>query len=326
MAPIANNQLSTGDLPEEAPLPLISLEPLLHPSPETPKAVRALLSAFRTQGFFYLTGYSTLIPQATITSVFAHSSRFFARPSSQKEQIACPSPMSHRGYMRIGREKVSHGHTAAEVAMERDQAGEDMKETFQVGREGVEEYPNYWPDSFDEEGAAFKEVMQDFFLKSSELHAVIMRGIALGFGLKEDYFDDYISSSDNSLRLLHYPAVPPGGFKEGKKARAGAHTDYGTVTFLFQDQQGGLQVEKADGSGYMDVKPIENTIVVNAGDRAPGIELWNLRHRATSTQEDIPLDTRLHISATQTTRNGSRFYLGPGSTSREVKGTLESIV
>lgn len=70
------------------------------------------------------------------------------------------------------------------------------------------------------------------------------------------------------LRLLHYPAVAAGGFEGGKRMRAGAHSDYGSVTFLFQDQRGGLQVEKADGSGgWMDVVPREGTIVVNAGDR-----------------------------------------------------------
>lgn len=96
---------------------------------------------------------------------------------------------------------------------------------------------------------------------------MLMRGIALGMGLYADFFDDFVMTGDNTLRLLHYPAVLPGGFEGGKRVRAGAHSDYGSVTLLFQDQRGGLQVERSGGKGgWLDVEPREGTIVVNAGD------------------------------------------------------------
>ena len=40
------------------------------------------------------------------------------------------------------------------------------------------------------------------------------------------------------LRVLHYPAVPE-DVKKGT-IRCGSHTDYGTITLLFQDNMGGL--------------------------------------------------------------------------------------
>ncbi len=177
-----------------------------------------------------------------------------------------PSGAANRGYNHIGREKVSQALTTEDVAKEREQGGEDMKETFEIGREGEEGNPNHWPDAMDEEGKVFKETMQDFFLRCKEMHMVLMHGIALGMGLDANFFDGYVDMGDNNLRLLHYPATAPGTFSDGR-ARAGAHSDYGTVTFLFQDQRGGLQVEKADGSGWMHVEPMEGHIVVNAGDR-----------------------------------------------------------
>lgn len=41
--------------------------------------------------------------------------------------------------------------------------------------------------------------------------------------------------------------------------------DYGSITLLFQDARGGLQVRSPTGT-FVDATPIEGTIVVNAGD------------------------------------------------------------
>ena len=78
------------------------------------------------------------------------------------------------------------------------------------------------------------------------------------------------------MRLLHYPSVPKTVFDRENQARAGAHTgnlpeecsyatDYGTITLLFQDDRGGLEVLSPKG-GFVPATPIPDTIVVNAGD------------------------------------------------------------
>ena len=166
----------------------------------------------------------------------------------------------------MGREKVSQGATKEDVAKDRQGAGEDLKESFEIGREGEEGCPNRWPDEREREGAEFKLTMGGFFERCKVVHAVLMKGIAIAMGLEADFFEDYVKVGDNTLRLLHYPAVPPGGFEGGKRVRAGAHSDYGDITLLFQDQRGGLQVEKPGGGGWLDVQPREGTMVVNAGD------------------------------------------------------------
>ena len=134
-----------------------------------------------------------------------------------------------------------------------------------IGREAEEGHENRWPDPLHFEGAEFKLTMQGFFARCKDVHDVLMRGIGLGMGLDVDFFEEYVRTGDNKLRLLHYPPVAPGGFQGGKKVRAGAHSDYGSLTLLFQDQRGGLQVEGSDGR-WVDVRPIPGTIVVNAGD------------------------------------------------------------
>ena len=175
----------------------------------------------------------------------------------------------------MGRETLSERLTQEEVEKQRVAEGGDKKETFEVGREGQEEYPNRWyqDDPANGVGGAdnFRETMQEFWIRCKKVNQAVMRGVALGLEIGEDYFDPFTKVGDNNLRLLHYPPVPSGWFESGKRVRAGAHSDYGSVTLLFQDSRGGLQVEpppnaRGISQGWIDVEPIEGTIVVNAGD------------------------------------------------------------
>ena len=67
----------------------------------------------------------------------------------------------------------------------------------------------------------------------------------LSLGLPEDYFAPYYVQTDSTARLLHYPplSTPPAA----GQLRAGAHTDFGGINVLFQDDVGGLEIQMADG-------------------------------------------------------------------------------
>lgn len=114
--------------------------------------------------------------------------------------------------------------------------------------------------------ANWKADMMDFFSQCKALHIEVMRAIAVGMELGETYFDKFVDVGDNTLRLLHYPAVKSDVFKVNPgTVRAGEHSDYGSITLLFQDSRGGLQVRGPNGH-FIDATPIEGTVVVNAGD------------------------------------------------------------
>jgi len=107
-----------------------------------------------------------------------------------------------------------------------------------------------------------------FYWKCSEIsHKILM---AIGMGLKlgdPEFFLKFHSGCNNQLRLLHYPPIAAAEIKNGTSARMPAHSDWGSITMLFQDDCGGLEIERPDGPGeFIKATPYENTMVVNVGD------------------------------------------------------------
>jgi isopenicillin N synthase-like dioxygenase len=190
-----------------------------------------ILNGFVNAGFIYLTNHP--IPRSTVQRTFELSKAFFQRSQKQKNDLAWTTPEANRGYSGQGREKTSNSYDYDEIAQEREEAGADLKESFEIGREGEEGLPNHWPDRFDSDGTAFKEQMVDFFEQCKEVHMQIMQAIAVGLGIDGTWFDSYCDGGDNTLRLLHYPEVGAEVFKKNKnQVRAGAHSDYGSITLV----------------------------------------------------------------------------------------------
>lgn len=239
----------------------------------------AITEAFKSSGFVYLKSHG--IPPSVVSEVFASSARFFSRPQKEKDSLDWTTPQSNRGYSAIGREKLANVDEADGMDTLRASAP-DIKETMELGREGVEGLPNRWPDHLDDEGKDFKQTMLSFFEMGKSLHKHIMQAIALGMNLPEHFFDNFVNEGDNTLRLLHYPAVSKEVFqKNPNQVRAGEHSDYGSITLLFQDRLGGLQVRSPKGT-FVNATPIPDTIVVNAGDllaRWSNDTIKSTRHR-----------------------------------------------
>jgi isopenicillin N synthase-like dioxygenase len=143
--------------------------------------------------------------------------------------MAWYSAAANRGYVAQGREKlVVLEETGTEAELRKTVP--DLKESLEIGRDDQPEMPNMWP-SGDDEAKLFKKDMLEFFETCKGLHIQVMRAIALGMGIGEDWFDGFTSAGDNTLRLLHYPGVSKSVFKRNDgqvQVRAGEHSDYGT--------------------------------------------------------------------------------------------------
>ena len=72
--------------------------------------------------------------------------------------------------------------------------------------------------------------------------------LALGLDLAENYFDGFASGAVATMRLLHCPPQPADS-NEKLSRGIGAHTDFGAVTLLMQEEVDGLQVWNEDMAG-----------------------------------------------------------------------------
>ncbi|KAJ3822517.1 hypothetical protein F5878DRAFT_629272 [Lentinula raphanica] len=220
-----------------------------------------IVSAFKNSGFIYVSNHG--IPEDTVSHVFKKSAEFFRMPPDVKAKLAWEDPRSNRGYVQIGRERVTQSADAAEILALREKAP-DFKESMEIGRDWDSEWKNQWPQESDAPG--FKRTMLDFFQTCHDLHVEMMRSVALGLDLSEDFFDRKVDKQCHNLRLLSYPPIKSSLLEMEGQARAGAHSDYGTLTLLFQDSVGGLEVMDPNTGVFVPATPIPGTIVINVGD------------------------------------------------------------
>ncbi|KAL1305793.1 hypothetical protein AAFC00_003957 [Neodothiora populina] len=232
---------------------------------ERTECVAEIMKGFTSSGFVYLRN-SGLSPK----NAFEWSEKYFSLPLEEKQKFPNVDPAVNRGYSGIGVEKVTNAESEEDIATLRAMVP-DIKESIEIGSESSE-YPtkphaNHWPESIP----GFREAMNEFFSQCDHLHRTLLSAIAEGLGIAPTYFDKQIAAGDHCMRLLHYPAVPKAVLTKENAVRAGLHTDYGTVTLLFQDGSGGLQVRTPNGD-FLDVPPIDDSIVINAGDL---LQIWS---------------------------------------------------
>lgn len=277
----------------------------LSPDRDESEIVSELLGAFTTIGFCTLVGHG--FPPEFFREAFRASKNFFGLPLEAKLGYKYKTPSSNRGYIPYGAEthdKDKEGRPLVAVATTTTTATKDteettttavatkpdQKETMDIGYDDEHcVFRNEWPAELSP--CDFREVLERYFEEMDALHLRLMGYVGRGLGLPETGDDSSLVGKCNgkheNLRLLHYPSI------EGSSStttRGNAHTDFGTLTLLVQDGVGGLKVKRNDGT-WIDVKPVDDSIVVNVGDM---LMRWsNDRLKATLHKvEAAPIDLK----------------------------------
>lgn len=243
-------------------IPTLDIAPFLTGTAEDRSRVAEALDRICVEiGFLVVTGHG--VDAALVERVFAANRAFFDLPLAEKSRYA-PTNGFYRGYVALGDQALSYSLD--------EPSPPDLYERFSIGQVAVPDdayhraratdafAPNTWP----ERPADYRPAMTEYYQRMERLAADLMEIFALALNLPPGFFTDKIDRHITSLTVNHYPAptVPP----LPGQLRAGAHSDYGSLTILAAtDAPGGLQVRDRTGA-WRDVAPVEGGFIVNIGD------------------------------------------------------------
>lgn len=238
--------------------------------------VRIISTACENVGFFRIPLAS--IDRQIADSAWSDAADFFALAEAEKRRIEFPEPGYPYGFSPFGFESLAKS-TGAESPPP------DLKESLSVGPDcAADATPasshdawirstSLWPEYPERLRRSWTAYYQSLAVVSEHLMSVM----AMALDLPAGFFGPLINRPITSMRALNYPAIDPTDIEVGA-LRAGAHSDYGTLTILRTDDVPGLQIEAADGS-WVDIAPDPDNFVVNLGD---SIAQWtNDRWRST---------------------------------------------
>lgn len=240
-----------------AGLPILDLEQFDFDEAGADRIARELDRSFREIGFCYIA--NTAVAPTLIDGVLTASRRFHAQTETAKNAIAINE--FHRGYI-APKTSVLVTSSVAKVSKP------NLSESFMVMHEvspGDPEWgqplqgPNQWPAGLPD----FREAVMAY---SGALEGVARRLttlIARALHLSPSALDPYFEKPTTWLRLLHYPSQGPQ--PPADEFGAAPHTDYGFITILLQDDVGGLEVRRSDGT-WLPATPVPGTFVINVGD------------------------------------------------------------
>lgn len=230
----------------------------------SPSLARTVTAAATTHGFLFIKSTPSLpFSPSTIRAAFSLSRNFFSSPLSEKS--TAPMQPNNRGWTSMGGETLDPA----------TQKTGDPKEAFNFGEfiDGKAQQP--LPPAF----VGHEPELSAFSAGCYALCGQILKLIAMGLEIEDgveagaDWFttrhDPKKGDSGTILRLLHYP-----GSHAASRIRAGAHSDYGSLTLLFRlPGQPGLEILTPKGD--WEVVPVQPAgteddevppILVNIGD------------------------------------------------------------
>ncbi|KAH8205383.1 hypothetical protein TruAng_000462 [Truncatella angustata] len=243
----------TVDQPIPFIIPTVDLGPYLSDTSteEAAKVVEQVRRASITSGFFQLVGHG--ISKDLQGRVQKAAEALFALPLEKKKKLMHPT-LKNRGYEIIG----SQGFYIGQHIPQEDKRAEAHPHLMG---------PNLFPQEIPED--VLKAPTEQYYSECLSLASKIMEILAKSLPYGNDIFVPFMSNDPVcSIRLLHYP---PQKSTDARQLGAGAHTDFGAITLLWQDMSGGLEVLNDRTNEWVPVPPNPDAYVVNVGDM---LSIW----------------------------------------------------
>lgn len=245
-------------------VPVIDVSPYLSGDlAQKMQVARQIRQACEEIGFFSIVGHG--VPSSEFETLRHELMAFFELPESEREKVRQPASGVSRGYSSFANRALAYSMG--------DVTPPDLQQSYAMGpidpcpasavgtpAEAAFFHPNIWPDR----PPGLKLAFESYYRHMEKLAHQVLRMFALALELDEHHFDGALQHPTSAMRAILYPAqlTPP----EPGQLRAGAHTDYGTLTVLRGDDvPGGLQVRVRDGT-WVDVHPEPDSFVCNIGD------------------------------------------------------------
>lgn len=221
-------------------------------------------AACLSTGFIQLTGHG--ISPSLQASVFQAAARFFALPFEAKLALDAKKNVGRRGY-----------DVLASQSYEPDVLP-DLKEGYYVGidfspndprviNQRFFTGPNVWPSEQLLAPEEFRKPVETYYSAMMRLSEVVLDLIAATLPYGPEVFDTFKANEPACpLRLLHYPPMPTDANGTKRQLGSSAHTDFGAITLLLQDEHPGLEVLDQQTGKWVGIPPNEAAYVVNIGD------------------------------------------------------------
>ncbi|KAF5352831.1 hypothetical protein D9756_006287 [Leucocoprinus leucothites] len=243
--------LSFPPFPDDVPThPLLVIDYALLKSRD-PQEIDRLWEAATKLGFWYLKNHEVT---EEVSRMFDLGAEAMALPLEEKLKFEQGDDGTSAGYKAAGANAV-------------DATGEkDTVEFINVSKDDALRWPSHtsnrrYPEPIERQ---MDTVVRPFVQKSLEVNRTVLSifndklGLPEGALLNQHPMDE---QSGCEARIIKNPPMP----HNAQKRAIGAHTDFGSLSFL-HNRLGGLQVLAPGSDDWQYVKPIPNHAICNIGD------------------------------------------------------------
>jgi isopenicillin N synthase-like dioxygenase len=241
-------------------IPIIDIGELhLNPSERAIQRIAARIGdACREMGFFYIVNHA--IPDDLLAEAFAANRRVHRLPMEEKEKIKLNR--WHRGYETFASSQLTSSARFAPAQHPNQLESFFLRHEVPAGDPRFEraplQGPNQWPPD-----PLFRDVVTRYDTAVRELALRLLAPFSVAVGEEPGFFARFFAPPSTALKLIHYPPAPEA--RPEDLFGIHPHTDYGFLTILAQDDVGGLELRRVDGT-WISAPCVPGSFILNIGD------------------------------------------------------------